>query len=102
MSDGNRFFWKAYASTIKKLMNSRPVDEHTRIYIAPANSTGVPAGKAIPQECTNLSIYENVDFLLDPTNPNLATSKVARYSEALRQTLPTLKPVCISSVVVGH
>ncbi|KAK2593000.1 hypothetical protein QQS21_009290 [Conoideocrella luteorostrata] len=92
MSDGNQLFWKAYASTIKNIMNSGPVGDNTRVYIAAANTAGISGGADIPDVCTNWGIYQYADYLLDPTNPNWVASKVVRYSDALNMTLQTLKP----------
>ncbi|KAI8213855.1 hypothetical protein K4K54_005668 [Colletotrichum sp. SAR 10_86] len=92
MSDENQLFWKAYASAVKNIMNSSPVGENVRVYIAAANTAGISGGKDIPPECTNWGIYQYADFLLDPTNPNWVASKGSRYSEALNMTLQTLTP----------
>ncbi|KAH6987327.1 hypothetical protein BKA56DRAFT_629594 [Ilyonectria sp. MPI-CAGE-AT-0026] len=73
-------------------MNSSPVGDNTRVYIAAANTAGISGGKDIPAACTNWGIYQYADFLLDPTNPNWVASKVARYSDALEMTLQTLSP----------
>ncbi|QKD57396.2 uncharacterized protein FOBCDRAFT_241937 [Fusarium oxysporum Fo47] len=73
-------------------MNSSPVGDNTRVYIAAANTAGISGGKDIPPVCTNWGIYQYADFLLDPTNPNWVASKVARYSDALNMTLQTLEP----------
>lgn len=99
MSDENQLFWKAYASAVKNIMNSSPVGENVRVYIAAANTAGISGGKDIPPECTNWGIYQYADFLLDPTNPNWVASKGSRYSEALNMTLQTLTPVRIFSRV---
>lgn len=93
MSDENQLFWKAYASAVKNIMNSSPVGDNTRVYIAAANTAGISGGKDIPAACTNWGIYQYADFLLDPTNPNWVASKVSRYSDALEMTLQTLSPV---------
>ncbi|KAH7212136.1 hypothetical protein DER44DRAFT_860764 [Fusarium oxysporum] len=73
-------------------MVSGPVGENTRVYIATANTAGISGGKDIPAVCTNWGIYQYVDFLFDPINPNFVASKVSRYSEALNMTLQTLTP----------
>uniref|UniRef100_A0A0D2XJ26 Uncharacterized protein n=1 Tax=Fusarium oxysporum (strain Fo5176) TaxID=660025 RepID=A0A0D2XJ26_FUSOF len=73
-------------------MVSGPVGENTRVYVAAANTAGISGGKDIPAVCTIWGIYQYVDFLFDPINPDFVASKVSRYSEALNMTLQTLTP----------
>lgn len=96
-AEANALFWKAYATSILKMMTggSTDIGPDSRFFIASSNHSALPGGKTVPQPITNNGIYNLANNLLDPSNgitfnPNAASGG---YVAALASFLDNIKLV---------
>ena len=69
LPSGDQLIQLAYATAIRSLPGTPPMDETNSLYICPPTSQGIAAGSWVPEEVTNAQLYQVGDYLLPKDSP---------------------------------